>query len=755
MNSPRGTIRASSDETVANVQTNGPRPVQDVAQQVRAGASNRETSASQSTPSPLQGKSLFLNMVLEDYKEEQRESPDLSISHFLERFSGLGNSIRQSAVRLLEVQQYLDGHPELLDLVEQFAWPASGDTVQGFCILEELGRGALSRVYLCQQPDIGKRAVVLKVARGGNYEASVMGRLDHPNIAPVYSIATDAQRHVTFICMPFRGRSTLQDLIDHAFAGALPRRASLISDAAQLWSKPDDQDSSGDSTVFSAETFDGSYVDGVVRLAAQLAAALAHAHRQGILHGDLKPSNTLLTPTGTPLLIDFNLARDRHAGAGPPGGTLPYMAPEQLAGIAAEGAVADSPYDARCEVFSFGAVLFQLLTGKVPFPFGDHQRDPVATAACLLRQQRTTSPRVRTSNPLVNSRLERVVLDCLACDPVVRPQTMEQLHERLRWQLFPPNRACRWALSHKRLVLWTTLLLVLSLILGTTYLVTRPSYAIRQFNRGVALQRAGDYEAALPYFVGAVKADPDFRDARYQRARAEMMSGDLSAAMAGFNQLRTDFNDGASSACIGYCYNLRDQPPAATPHYELALELGFESCGLHNNLGVCYLISQSRYETSQRFDVAERHLNLALELDGESKSARHNLIRVDLARAAYYPTYVPKSGLKHLQILLNDDPADPKLATEAAKLYRILAEREHDPRWLDEGIHTLHTIVEGGGGPTVDELSSNLSFRAYRTHPGFSGLLEAIRNQSVRKDHPAAPMFTDPAPPMWAEGDGD
>ena len=137
-------------------------------------------------------------------------------------------AVRLNIQFLLQVQTYLDCHPELLKLVSDFQWPEAGDCLQGFRVVEELGRGAVGRVYLCHETGVGQRDVVVKVARGGDYEAALLGRLDHPNIVPIYSVASDADRFVSYICMPFRGRSTLQDLVDCICENGIPDRASVI-----------------------------------------------------------------------------------------------------------------------------------------------------------------------------------------------------------------------------------------------------------------------------------------------------------------------------------------------------------------------------------------------------------------------------------------------------------------------------------------------------------------------------------------------
>ena len=107
-----------------------------------------------------------------------------------------------------------------------------------------------------------------------------------------------------------------------------------------------------------------TYVDGVLKIAIQMAEALEAAHEQGILHGDLKPSNVLLTPEGRPLLLDFNLSQDFVRSPSVCGGTLPYMPPEYLRVLARHSEFKrDSEFNAAPDIYSFGALLYELLTG--------------------------------------------------------------------------------------------------------------------------------------------------------------------------------------------------------------------------------------------------------------------------------------------------------------------------------------------------------------------------------------------------------
>jgi Tol biopolymer transport system component len=161
--------------------------------------------------------------------------------------------------------------------------------------------------------------------------------------------------------------------------------------------------------------------------AIHIADALAKAHRQGIVHRDLKPGNVMLTKEGAKLL-DFGLARLTQASGatgasttisatGTIVGTVPYMAPEQVQGQAT---------DARTDLFAFGAVLYEMLTGKRAFAGESH----ASVIAAILERD---PPPVSSLQPLTPPPLERLVTRCLAKDPDERWQSAHDLAQELRW----------------------------------------------------------------------------------------------------------------------------------------------------------------------------------------------------------------------------------------------------------------------------------------------------------------------------------
>ncbi len=214
---------------------------------------------------------------------------------------------------------------------------------------------------------LGNRVVVVKVSRFGASEALTLGRLGHPNIVPVFSVSKDPETGKSAVCMPYLGEATLGDLLNRVLAcGAPPRHAVAILEAARKGAP--EPPHCGLQPIAPSEALlnRASYVAGIRHLAGQLLDALAYMHAEGVCHRDLKPSNVLLTGTGVPMLLDFNLSGDDRRCQKLLGGTPPYASPEQLRVIGRPDADA-AGLDGRSDLFSLGVILYELLSGQHPF----------------------------------------------------------------------------------------------------------------------------------------------------------------------------------------------------------------------------------------------------------------------------------------------------------------------------------------------------------------------------------------------------
>ena len=297
----------------------------------------------------------------------------------------------------------------------------SGKTVGGYQLLERLGQGAMAQVYRARDPTSGAEVAVKIlyphltgdegfVARFRR-EAQAAASLDHPHIIRILDHGTEGD--LSYLVMELIDGPSLKDVLE--------RREEPLS--------PDE----------------------AVRLVTTLAEALEHAHRQGIVHRDVKPSNVLLRGgrLDDPVLTDFGVARMVEAtvatAAGTTLGTPTYMAPEQGEG---------KPGDARSDIYALGVILYELLTGRPPF-------EADSPYALILRHIHTPPPSPRTLRPALPKPLEAVTLRALAKEPAARYPSAAAFAEALRRSLIPAPRRPLHRLAYALATVAVLLLLLL------------------------------------------------------------------------------------------------------------------------------------------------------------------------------------------------------------------------------------------------------------------------------------------------------
>lgn len=328
-------------------------------------------------------------------------------------------------------------HPQLknwsgcLDLLDNFsatiagpaAAPTAETTLGKFQLLEELGRGGMGVVYKARQTDL-QRIVAVKMilsshlatadeVRRFQTEARAAACVRHRNIVGIHEIGEQDGRHY-FVMDYVEGQS----LATRLRRGTLP---------------PED----------------------AAKLLIQLAQAVEHLHSQGVIHRDLKPSNILIDQQGEPFVTDFGLAKvfDADGGQTRSGaivGTPSYMSPEQAAGR-------NSEISPRSDVYSLGAMLYEMLTGRPPF-----REDTVLDTLVQVLEGEPTLP--CRLNPAISRDLELICLRCLDKDPAKRYPSAASLAADLgrylngesvearsgwipairRWMRRQPGLACHW-----------------------------------------------------------------------------------------------------------------------------------------------------------------------------------------------------------------------------------------------------------------------------------------------------------------------
>jgi len=268
-----------------------------------------------------------------------------------------------------------------------------GRTIAHYQLIAELGRGGMGVVYLARDANL-RREVALKFLPEAlaqdhhalerlRREGIAASALNHPHICTIHEIGEDAGLH--FIAMEHIDGKPLGELIPS----------------------------------------DGMPVDTLVRYAVQISGGLAHAHERGVVHRDLKASNIAVTREGQAKILDFGLAvhpaankdeatRSLDAPVGRSGisGTLPYLAPEVLAG---------QESDARSDLWALGVLLYQMAAGRLPF----HGRTSFETSSAILRESPPPLP------ARVPAGLRAIIQRCLIKEPAERYQSAREVRAAL------------------------------------------------------------------------------------------------------------------------------------------------------------------------------------------------------------------------------------------------------------------------------------------------------------------------------------
>jgi serine/threonine protein kinase/WD40 repeat protein len=399
--------------------------------------------------------------LAEEFVERYRRGERPSLTEYTTRYPDLAEEIRDLFPPLLEMEQVgtVDAAPVDRSPPAGFELSAPPRQLGEYRILREIGRGGMGVVYEAVQEPLGRHVALKMLPLHGllnptqlerfRREARAAARLHHTNIVPVFGVGEDSGIH--YYAMQFiqgqgldkilddvrrlRGRlgkppapdgpaptlseCVAQGLLSGQFRGSDPEPASAATllpgakalaapAAAETWERPQ-----------MTSLPEAQYFRSVAQAGLQAAEALAYAHKQGVLHRDVKPSNLLLDTHGQVWITDFGLAKaddsDDLTNTGDLVGTLRFMAPERLEGRC----------DVRSEVYGVGVTLYEMVTLRPAFAASDRM-------AMLDQLRFGAPPRPSRCEPHIPRDLETIILKAMARDPAERYATAEDLAADLR-----------------------------------------------------------------------------------------------------------------------------------------------------------------------------------------------------------------------------------------------------------------------------------------------------------------------------------
>ncbi|MCA9029489.1 MAG: serine/threonine protein kinase [Planctomycetaceae bacterium] len=409
-------------------------------------------------PTELSPDNPPLELIIEEYQIRYAVDELLNVDDYLRRFPTFRG----------ELEQALGIDPDGRDSERQAAHPVelefhSGDELDDFELLQEVGQGGFGTVFLARQKSM-QRLVALKIgANREDDEPQTLAQLDHPNVVRVFDQRILPCEGLRLLYMEFVAAGTLRQLIRQLEHDSKQAGSSVLEvvdrqlvGVGQL-SPPD--------SSFRKQLAAADWPTTVALLGIRCASGLEHAHSRGVLHRDIKPANILLAPDASPKIADFNISYAGNVvGASPEaffGGTLAYMSPEQIRANSPLHSEGPADIDERSDVYSLGVVLWELFTGEHFFGKEQAERDWLRTLEHMLARRK--EPRPESFEASTAGRLRRVLIRCLQFDPADRPQTVRELrlelelacHPELAELVEPPQSGWRkWLLQFPRTALF-------------------------------------------------------------------------------------------------------------------------------------------------------------------------------------------------------------------------------------------------------------------------------------------------------------
>jgi hypothetical protein len=490
------------------------------------------------------------------------------IYEFIDKFSGSDADIEEYCKKYPSLKDKLQQRFRIIKLIEEGlkeeVW--SGKRIGEYIIVEEIGQGGMGAVFLAIQTSLN-RYVALKVLPFGltldnkavkrfQNEAKIIAKFNHPHIVPVFSSGVEeGVYYIAMACIPGLSlNKIIEGLKHHSFHEI---RASTIKNI--ISTRPDfmrfnfDLKNSGlDESIMSQRDpsfWDNSYLKFILTIFSEVADALNYAHRNDIYHGDIKPSNIILTPEGIPMIVDFGLAKDMKAIATTQSkefaGTIGYASPEQIR---------ENMVDEKSDIWSLGVTLYELIS--LNHPFGGKTISEIIDK--ILNSE---PPSLRKQIKKIPKEVEAIIFKCMEKNPKGRYSSMTMLREDLKnFMESKPikarpvgimNRMYKWIKRHPLISLLTfglllTLIIASSLFLNkkindyinngyTFYEEGKHDKALYSFNEALdflkqipfSKQRQkevfyklgdvwlgkGDHERAISYYKKAIEIDPKYSQA--------------------------------------------------------------------------------------------------------------------------------------------------------------------------------------------------------------------------------------------------
>jgi tetratricopeptide (TPR) repeat protein/serine/threonine protein kinase len=545
-----------------------------------------------------------IEQIVQQFVDAQLRGENPDIDDFVKQYPGLEDRIRQRIHNLREIDGLFASlmQPDASDFQDT---PAEHDLIGqklgDFEIVKLIGRGGMGAVFLAHQISLD-RDVALKVvsdisgARGKSLErfkreAKVLAKISHPNIVPIYEVGEQGP-YSYFAMEHIKGVSLDKILTSIRNAKPGDKASDIMHKCLESQAEVYDVKQQTDSgTVAEIDT---EYIINISKMIIDIATALDYAHKIGILHRDVKPSNILIDSNGTPKLVDFGLARVETQQtitiSGEFFGTPNYVSPEQI----------NKPenVDCRSDVYSLAATYYECLTLHPPF-----EGNTVNETLTRVISKEALPPKKYC--PRLSNDFNTVLLHALEKSQEDRYQNAADFAADIENVLdFKPITAKRPSITTKayKILRREPLkigLVVIMLLMAGIFGYWSISYKIKNETRAEAKQlfdmargkmTVKNYAEALKCLDQALEKTPDFIDAYLVSAECQRYLGNYDRAIKLYKQaISIADNNPMAYFQLGQTFIAIENWEQAKDEFKKAIELDPNFGLAHAGLATCYL----------------------------------------------------------------------------------------------------------------------------------------------------------------------
>lgn len=548
------------------------------------------------TDFPKDNQKKDIEQIVQQFVDAQLRGENPDINYFVKQYPDLEDKIKQRIQNLREIDSLFaslmqadendfQDTPTEYDLI--------GQKLGDFEVVKLIGRGGMGAVFLAHQISLD-REVALKVvsdisrARGKSLErfkreAKVLAKISHPNIVPIYEVGEQGP-YSYFAMGHIKGVSLDKILASIHNAKPGDKASDIMRKCLEAQAEVYDVKQQTDSgTVAEIDT---EYIINISKIIISIASALDYAHKIGILHRDVKPSNILIDSNGTPKLVDFGLARVETQQtitiSGEFFGTPNYVSPEQI----------NKPenVDCRSDVYSLAATYYECLTLHPPFE-GNTANETLTRVI-----SRETVPPKKYC-PRLSTDFNTILLHALEKSPEDRYQTATDFAMDIENVLeFKPITAKRPSVTQKayktlrRNPLKATSAFIMVIILGYFLLLSHRQAALTElYRQGRDILENEKYEEALIYFKKLAKAMPKDAEVLYYIGECYRETHQYEKAIESYNEaikIKPRYDNAYWG--LGYSYQNTKRYQEALNSFKRAIEIDPCDAYTYSDLGVLY-----------------------------------------------------------------------------------------------------------------------------------------------------------------------